>query len=105
MVVAAGFGIWQSGRCIAAAKWTDIARVRAYKSGVGSPDAICLAIQLRDSSEVDVKNEASGWMSFVKMAQTKLAGMPHPDAWLPQFAESADGSTERMLFERAASSF
>lgn len=105
VVVAAGFGLWQSGRCIAMGKWTDIARVRAYTSDVGRPGAICLAIQLRDGSEVEVKNEAPGWMSFVNAAQTKLPGMSQPDTWLARLAEPAAGRCEQILFERDTSSF
>ena len=105
MVVAAGFGLWQSGKCIAMGKWTDIARVRAYKSDAGRPGAICLTIQLRDGSEVEVKNEAPGWMSFVNAAHTKLPGMSQPDTWLAQLTEPAAGRREQILFERGNSSF
>ena len=105
VVVAAGFGLWKGGRCLAAGKWTDIARLRAYPAGVGEPGGTCVAIQLRDDSEVEVRSEAPGWLSFVNTAQAKLPGMIPVDDWLPSMAESTDSRREIILFQRPSSSF
>lgn len=105
VVVAAGFGVWQGGKCLAAGKWSDIAKIRAYAVTVGPLHTVCAAIELRDGSEVEVRSEAPGWMSFVNAASTKLPGMPHPDAWLPQLAVAAPGADPQILFERSDRAF
>jgi hypothetical protein len=105
VVVAAGFGVWRGGKCLAAGKWSDIARIRAYAVTVGSSHTVCAAIELRDGSEVEVRSEAPGWMSFVNAAPTKLPGMPQPDAWLPQLASAAPSADSQILFERSGRAF
>jgi hypothetical protein len=97
VVVAAGFGHWRDGRCLAAGKWTDVSRVRAYKCAAPTPPSICVGVQLRDGSEMEVQEDVPGFASFVNAAATKLPGMPVPDTWI---AELRAAKGEVVLFER-----
>jgi hypothetical protein len=100
VVVTAGFGLWRDGRCLAAGKWSDIARIRAYMVATAAGNAIAAAIELRDGSEVEVREDAPGWATFLNAAPTKLPGMPSPEAWTAELRVSSSASLT--LFERVA---
>jgi hypothetical protein len=99
VVVTAGFGLWQGGRCLAAGKWSDIASLRAYTRDAPS-NPICVVIQLRDGSEVEIQEEAPGWTSFVNALPSKLPGTPTPDVWIPEIRAVPAATSERPLFTR-----
>lgn len=99
VVVAAGFGLWQGGRCLAAGKWSDIAGLRAYTRDT-QPNPICIVIQLRDGSEVEIQEEAPGWTSFVSALPSKLPGTPAPEVWIPEIRAVPAAESERSLFAR-----
>lgn len=98
VVVAAGFGLWQGGKCLAAGKWTDIASLRAYRRPE-TPDDARIAIELRDGSAVEIVERAPGFAAFAGAAVTKLPGTPAPDEWLPALHASPPNE-ERTLFTR-----
>jgi hypothetical protein len=99
VVVAAGFGLWQGGKCLAAGKWTDIATLRAYKRPE-SPEVIRVAIELRDGSAVEILEPVPGFGAFASAAVAKLPGTPPPDEWLPAL-RAAPPNEERTLFTRS----
>jgi hypothetical protein len=101
VVVGAGFGLWQGGRCLAAGKWTDIASLRAYTRDTPA-QAICIVIRLRDGSEVEIQEEAPGWEMFVNTLPSKLPGTPNPETWIPEIRLEPSATSERSLFERRA---
>ena len=96
-MVSAGFGLWRDGKCLAAGKWTDIAGLRAYRRDV-PPNAICVIVQLRDGSEVEMQQEAPGWASFMNAAASKLPGTPPTSEWI---SDVQVGDEERILFARS----
>jgi hypothetical protein len=100
VVVAAGFGLWLGGRCLAAGRWADIASIRAYRKRAGDSQTY-LAIRLRDDSEVEMASGAPGWMDFVSAAPSRLPGMPAPQDWLASLPDAPESMHERILFERS----
>jgi hypothetical protein len=99
VVVAAGFGLWQDGRCLAAGKWTDVSQLRAHLTS-STPSSICLIIQLRDGSEVEIQEEAPGWATLVNALPSKLPGTPVPETWIGELRAAQPDHGERTLFER-----
>jgi hypothetical protein len=100
VVVAAGFGLWLDGRCLAAGKWTDIASIRAYLRPGPTGTRACFAVRLRDGSEVEMERDAPGWIEFLRNAPSKLAGMPLPDEWLDELLAGPALPYQTTLFER-----
>jgi len=99
VVVAAGFGLWQDGRCLAAGKWTDVSQLRAHITS-STPPSISLIIQLRDGSEVEIREEAPGWATLVNVLPSKLPGTPAPETWITELRAAPSAESERTLFER-----
>ncbi len=99
MVVSAGFGLWKDGRNLAAGKWSDISSLRAYTRDTPE-NPICLVIQLRDGSEVEIQEDAPGWSSLVNALPTKLPGTPPPEEWITEIRLVPSAESERPLFTR-----
>ena len=49
VVVAAGFALWRGGRCVAAARWADVRRLRAYHRDADS-ESLFLGVDLMDGT-------------------------------------------------------
>ena len=101
VVVGAGFGLWLGGRCIAAGKWSDVSRVRAYTRREGDTAGLCVAMTLRDGSEVEVHEAAPGWKDFLGNVPTRLPGMPPAEAWVDAVKALPVGD-ETILYERTS---
>jgi hypothetical protein len=100
VVVAAGFALWSGGRCIAAARWSDIRRLRAYHRD-GTPAApLYLGVELVDGSIMELREEAPGFDAFLDRASVTLAGLLPYRAWHPQLAASGVVGEGVILFER-----
>jgi hypothetical protein len=100
VVVAAGFALWVGGRCVAAARWSDIRRLRAYHRDANG-DALVLGVELADGSRMELHEQAPGFDAFVNRASATLAGMVPFGDWhhATAGATTADGA---LLFERSA---
>jgi hypothetical protein len=99
VVVAAGFGLWQGGKCLAAGKWTDISQLRAGVRDTPK-QLVGLVIQLRDGSEVEILEGAPGWDMLVNILPSKLPGTPNPENWIAELHDAPAGAPDRTLFER-----
>jgi len=98
VVVGAGFALWSGGRCVAAARWGDVARLRCYTRRAGTSKAICAAVALVDGSEVEFREEIPGWSRFLDAAAGVLPGVRARLGELSLLARSADA--ELLLYER-----
>ena len=65
VVVNAGFALWQGGRCVAAARWGDIQRLRAYHRATAG-DALHLGVELADGSVMELHEAAPGFDLYVE---------------------------------------
>jgi len=102
VVVAAGFALWAGGRCVAAARWSDVRRLRAYRREIGSSDALCVSVELADGSLMELREEAPGFDAFLDRAAATLPGLlPYGD-WHHTLAATSAGGEGIMLFERKA---
>ena len=102
VVVAAGFALWSGGRCMAAARWADVRRLRAYRRDVAPSGALCLGVELVDGSLMELREEAPGFDAFLDRASATLQGLlPYGD-WHHTLAAAAPGGDGIVLFERTA---
>jgi hypothetical protein len=98
VVVGAGFALWSAGRCVSAARWGDVARLRCYTRATSTSKAICAAVALKDGSEVELREEIPGWARFLDAAAGVLPGVRAKLAELPSLARADD--VELVLYER-----
>jgi hypothetical protein len=100
VVVATGFGVWQAGRHLASARWTDVVRVRAFGRDAGATDPSVLGLRLRDGTEILVHEALPGFEPFLNAAETTLPGMSRRAVWLAGMGQSDVAQPETVLFER-----
>lgn len=100
VVVAAGFALWKSGRCIAAARWADVQRVRAYRLATDTSSLARLGVDLRDGSVLEFREAAPGFDLFLDRASATLTGLLPFAAWHPSLMLAPPGSDPTVLFER-----
>jgi hypothetical protein len=98
VVVGAGFALWSAGRCVSAARWGDVTRLRCYTRPTSTSKAICAAVALTDGSEVEFREEIPGWARFLDAAAGVLPGVRANLAELPSLARADDA--EVVLYER-----
>jgi hypothetical protein len=99
VVVAAGFALWTGGRCVAAARWSDIRRLRAYRRDGAASTTLRLGVELADGSLMELREDAPGFDAFLDRASQTLAGMLPFRAWDHALAASPGGDGV-VLFER-----
>jgi hypothetical protein len=99
VVVAAGFALWMGGRCVAAARWSDIRRLHVRHHDAHG-DAIALIVELVDGSRLELHEQAPGFDAFVERGSATLSGMPPFRDWhhAAAVATSVDGA---LLFDRS----
>ena len=80
MVVAAGFALWQGGRCAAAARWADVQRLVARPCSFPATDALSLMVELIDGTQMELHEDAPGFDAFLDRAGVTLRGLtPYAD--------------------------
>jgi hypothetical protein len=98
VVVAAGFALWAAGRCVAAARWSDVRRLHARHPDAQG-DAIALVVELVDGSRVELHEQAPGFNAFADRASATLSGMVPFGDW--RHAAAAATTVEgALLFDR-----
>jgi hypothetical protein len=102
VVVGAGFALWLGGRCVAAARWSDIRRLRAHPPDPrqGDGDALALVVELVDGSRVELHEQAPGFDAFVTRASATLSGMVPFGDW-HHAADAATAVDGALLFDRS----
>jgi hypothetical protein len=100
VVVTSGFGLWHGSRCIRAAKWSDVAMIRASKGDLDTPNAVCLTVQLADGSTLEMHRNVAGWIEFATAAHDRLPGMLAPKEWVAKVVAPSFAANEMILFER-----
>ena len=75
-------------------------RVRVFKLDERTTDLVCVALRLRDGTEVLVHEELPGFESFLSAAESKLRGMQPRSVWWPAIAQSASAPNGAVIFER-----
>ena len=98
VVVAAGFALWAGGRCVAAARWSDIRRLHARHRGADG-DALALVVELVDGSRMELHEQAPGFDAFADRASATLSGMVPVGDWHHAVAAATDASGA-LLFDR-----
>lgn len=100
VVVAAGFALWSGGRCVAAARWGDIRRLRAYHRGAPASDALCVSVDFTDGSVMELHEDAPGFDAFLDRASAMLQGLLPYRTWHPTLS-STTANEGVVIFERA----
>jgi hypothetical protein len=94
VVVTSGFGLWNAGRHVMSARWTDVARIRV-RGAVPPASGVVLVVTQRNGAEIELPSTLTGWEAFVDAAPAMLPGM-RPAATAPRDPEGI------VLFERAS---
>ena len=102
VVVAAGFALWSGGRCIAAARWSDVRRLRAYHRDAAPTARLYLGVELVDTSLMELREDAPGFDAFLDRASVVLSGLLPYAAWHPTLASSGVLGEGIVIFERKA---
>jgi hypothetical protein len=100
VVVAAGFALWAGGRCIAAARWSDIRRLRAYYRDSVPAAPLYLGVELVDGSIMEFREEAPGFDAFLDRASVVLSGLLSYAAWQPTLAATGVIGEGVIIFDR-----
>ncbi len=100
VVVAAGFALWKNGRCIAAARWADIKRLRAYRPAGATTDAVRLGVDLADATVLEFQEAAPGFDLFLDRASATLPGLLPFASWQPALMLVPAGGEGTVIFER-----
>lgn len=100
VLVAAGFGVWQAGRHVASARWTDVIRACLFKTDQPESEMLCVTLGLRDGTEVLINEELPGFEPFLAAAEAALSGMRKRADWLADVRSPAFMQHEMVLFER-----
>ena len=91
VVVGAGFALWLGGRCIAAARWSDLRRLRGYRLAE-SPETLRLGVELVDGTVMELHEQAPGFDLFLDKASVQLGSAMLPfAAWGRTLDTSAEG--------------
>ena len=102
VVVAAGFALWMSGKCIAAARWSDIRLLRAYRATNDAKDALRLVVELVDGTLMEFHEAAPGFDAFLDRSSATLPGLLPFASWHPALVRAPVGGEGTVLFERPA---
>src|SRR5688572_10389508 len=97
VLVAAGFGVWQGGRHQASARWTDVARVRAFRDGGVPSGRIQVALMLDNGTEVLVHEQFPGYASFLGSAEKSLAGIRPRASWMAALQDPSSAGVAVVL--------
>lgn len=100
VVVAAGFALWSGGRCVAAARFSDIRRLRALRASSASPDALALRVELTDGSLMELRDEAPGFDLFLTRATTSLKGLVPMSSWAEALRHDDAPADGMLIFEK-----
>ncbi|MEP6992252.1 MAG: hypothetical protein ABJA80_15070 [bacterium] len=100
VVVAAGFALWKGGKCISAARWADIQRVRGYRSASDPETAVRLALDLTDGTVLELREAAPGFDLFLDRASATLPGLLPFAAWHPALVLAPAGDDGTVIFAR-----
>ena len=101
VVVAAGFALWQGGRCIAAGRWADIKAMRAFRRD-DATQSVRLQVELRDGSLLEFLEEAPGFDAFLDRASAVLSGMLPFAAWHPKLILAPAGGEGAVVYQRSS---
>jgi len=99
VVVGAGFALWRGGRCIAAARWADLRRLRGYRLA-DSAETLRLGVELVDGTVMELHEKAPGFDLFLDRAAVQLGSALLPfSAWGPTLDTAPAGV---VIFEKKA---
>ena len=87
---------------MAAARWSDVRRLRAYRRGALADDVLYLGVELVDGSKVEFHEQAPGFDAFLDRASATLQGLlPYGD-WHHTLDDPATSIAGVVVFERKA---
>ena len=102
VVVAAGFALWLQGKCVAAARWSDIRRLRAMRRPSVAGEQISLIVELTDGTTLELMERAPGFGQFAERAGSVLTGLRPIGEWRESQPAEAPSPNGTLLFKRAA---
>ena len=104
VLVAAGFGVWQGGRHVASARWTDVERVVAVRSETASTPRLRVMLRLQGVDDVFLAADLPGFEHFLAVAEQSLPGMRRSTSWRKVEHPGASVQQDLVLFDRTVRS-
>lgn len=83
------------------AHWADVFRVVAFKRDVFSADLICMEIQDRVGSSIEINEQMEGWKELVAMLPEYLPEFPQFEQWFLRVAQPPFRPCPTELYRRA----
>ena len=102
VVVAAGFALWTGGRCVAASRWADVRRLRAYVRGDSADAPLLVGVELVDGTIMELHEAAPGFDAFLDRASATLPGLMPFAAWHAPLRAGTLSAEGVVVFERVA---
>ena len=99
VVVAAGFALWQGGRCVAAARWADVRLVNARRK---QADAVTIRVELTDGTVMELDDAAPGFDAFLDRAVVVLPKLLPYSSWHGPLLSGEAGDAGIVIWERPA---
>ena len=100
VVVAAGFALWSGSRCVAAARFSDIRRLRGVRPASANPEALALRVELTDGSIMELRDEAPGFDLFLDRAGRSLKGLVPFKEWAGTLQDGDAPPDGVLIFEK-----
>jgi len=85
-------------------KWSEVAKVTAFKRDLFAVDLICVLLSKADSSGIEVDEDMGGWDEFVKRLPNNLAGCKAWEQWFTEVAFPAFDPKMTEIFNRCPTS-
>jgi hypothetical protein len=93
---------WERGtKTSRMAYWADVFHVVAFKRDLFHVDLICMEIQDRLNSSIEVDEEMEGWKELVANLPEYLPGFPKFEEWFLRVATPAFETCPTELYRRA----
>lgn len=80
--------------------WAEMISIKAFKRDLYAVDRICLGIELRDGSGIELDEEMAGWDSLVQKLPEYLPGCKSFGEWFEVVAFPAFQLNMTPIFER-----
>ena len=100
VIAGSGFGVWFRGKHQASARWSDVARVRAFRRVEAPHRRIFVGLMLKSGIEVFVHEDVPGYQSFLGAAEAALRGMVPRAKWIAEMQHPSADGLETVLYQR-----
>lgn len=96
------FAVTRRGRPVAAARWDDVVRIRAYRRAGAAFGPLCLDIDLPANVVATIDEDSPGWDDFLSDLEAQLPDARPTESWLADLAHPNAATAKILVFDRSA---